>query len=131
MLKATAYAGATTTFLKVVIKEQRPNKTTWDSFPSGHATTAFAFASVVAAEHGFWPYGLGATLLASLTGISRMNDNMHYEHDVVAGATIGTAFGLGVSYINQAFDKKEAGIAVIPMLQDGFAGAHVVLPFPY
>lgn len=132
MLKASAYAGGASTILKGLIKEQRPNKgKDWTSFPSGHTTTAFAFASVVAAEHGFWPYGLGATLLATLSGVSRMNDNMHHEHDVMAGATIGTVFGLGVSYINQAFDKKEAGIAVVPMLEDGFAGAHIILPFPY
>ncbi len=130
MIKASAYAGAASTVLKVLIKEQRPNKgKDWTSFPSGHSTTAFAFAAVVSAEHGFWPYGLMATTLATLTGVSRMNDNMHHAHDVAAGATLGTAFGLGVSYINAAFDRKEWPVAVAPMLQDGFAGMQIVLPF--
>lgn len=128
MLKASAYAGGASTFLKGVIKEQRPNKgKAWTSFPSGHATTAFAFASVVTAEHGFWPYGLFAISLATLTGVSRMNDNMHYAHDVMAGATLGTAFGLGVSYINAAFDKQEANIVLLPVIESEFAGIQLVL----
>lgn len=130
MFKASAYAGATSTILKGLIKEQRPNKgKDWTSFPSGHTTTAFAFASVVSAEHGIWPYGFLAISLATLTGLSRMNDNMHHAHDVMAGATIGTVWGLGVSYINAAFDKKEAEIAVLPMIDEEFAGLQIVLPF--
>jgi membrane-associated phospholipid phosphatase len=131
MLKASAYAGGTALILKGLIREQRPNKTDWHSFPSGHSTTAFAFASVISAEHGFWPYGLGATLLATLTAVSRLNDNMHHERDVMAGATIGTAFGLGVSYFNRALEKNEVKAAVLPLLDNEFAGVQVVLPFPF
>ncbi len=58
------------------------------SWPSGHTTTAFAFA--VAMGLAFpklrWPL----LALAALTGFSRMVLNMHYLGDVIMGATIGT-----------------------------------------
>lgn len=90
MFKVSAYSGFTTFFLKRVFNEQRPHKGDRLSFPSGHSTTAFAFASVVALEHPNWKYE--AYALASIVGLSRINDNAHYLHDVVMGASIGTAF---------------------------------------
>lgn len=130
MIKASAYSVGVSTIFKVVVKEQRPNKgKDRTSFPSGHATTVFAFASAVSAEHGFWPFGLGATMLATLTAIGRLNDNMHHGHDVIAGATIGTAFGLGVSHINAAFDKKEMDVAILPIINEDFTGLNLVYNF--
>jgi hypothetical protein len=102
MFLATAYAVGTSTILKTIVREPRPNdRNTYNSFPSGHTTAAFAFSSVVTAEHGFWPWGFAATSLATLTGLSRVNDNKHYLHDVTAGFTIGTAYGFGISYLRQ------------------------------
>ncbi|MFL5509125.1 MAG: phosphatase PAP2 family protein, partial [Gemmatimonadaceae bacterium] len=66
------------------------------SFPSGHTTTAFAFASTVTRESQFfWPHAgfLVGTIFyggASLVGISRIYNNMHWASDVMAGAAIGT-----------------------------------------
>ena len=40
--------------------------------------------------------GGAAYSLAGFVSYRRMNDNRHYLHDVMAGATIGTAFGYGV-----------------------------------
>ena len=101
MTLATAYSAGITTGLKYAVREPRPNNgADRKSFPSGHATTAFAFSAVVGAEHG-WDWGIPAYLLAALVAYSRMNDNKHYVHDVVAGATIGTAYGLGVHYVRR------------------------------
>ncbi len=98
MLKSTVYAATWSTLLKVSIREPRPDSPDErTSFPSGHTTTAFAFASVIGAEHE-WYWGLGAYTLATLTAISRVNDNRHFIHDVVAGATIGASYGLGLYY---------------------------------
>ena len=103
MMKASLYAVTTSTLLKVTVQEPRPNdKSDTKSFPSGHTTAAFAFSSVVLAEHGLYPYGLAAMSLATLTGFSRINDNKHYLHDVVAGATIGMAFGMGLSQVRKS-----------------------------
>lgn len=98
MFRATAYAHATTTILKFIVREPRPDGSGEKvSFPSGHSTGAFSFASVIHAEHG-WIYGGLAYTYATLVAYSRMNDNRHLLHDVVAGATIGASFGLGLHY---------------------------------
>ena len=80
----------------------------FQSFPSGHATTAFAVASAVAAETSEWinhsntwpgwKVVIGATMYggASLVGISRVYHDQHWASDVVAGAAIGTFSGLKV-----------------------------------
>ena len=72
----------------------------YSSFPSGHATAAFAVATVVAAEGSrWWPnrtwlvdplvYG-GATMVAW----ARVYGEKHWASDVLAGAGIGTLSGL-------------------------------------
>ena len=74
----------------------------YQSFPSGHTTAAFAFASVVSRETQFWWPGsrwyLGTAMYAgaTLVGVSRMYDNMHWASDVLGGAAIGTLLGLKV-----------------------------------
>lgn len=97
MFKATAYAASVATALKYTVREPRPNEhKDKNSFPSGHSTTAFAFGGYVMAEHG-WKWGVPALALATLTGISRVNDNRHRVHDVLAGTTIGLAYAFGIA----------------------------------
>lgn len=91
MSKSTLFSGGTTFVLKRIINQRRPGGSKdRNSFPSGHTTTAFAFAGVIGNEHPQqkW-YGYA---LASFVGLSRINDNVHYIHDVVMGASIGLAF---------------------------------------
>lgn len=115
MVKTTFYAGLTTNILKYTIREKRPNGGDNLSFPSGHSATAFSFASVVALEHGAF-YGSMAYALASFVGASRINDNMHHLHDVVAGATIGMAYG----YAFHNKNKEKQNLTLVPMpLDDG------------
>lgn len=96
MARASLYTLATTTLLKTVINEKRPGFPDDDqSFPSGHSAASFAFASVVTARHG-WVWGGAAHALAGFIAISRVNDDFHYLHDVIAGATIGAAYAWGV-----------------------------------
>jgi membrane-associated phospholipid phosphatase len=116
MAQATFYAGITTMILKRTFNQRRPDSDNKHSFPSGHTTTAFAFASVVAMEHD-WYYGLSAYSLAGIVGLSRIHDNAHYIHDVVMGATIGTAFGVALSKLSHK--KKNTSYALSP-LEGGF-----------
>ncbi|MEI8346006.1 MAG: phosphatase PAP2 family protein [Pseudomonadota bacterium] len=97
MFKATLYSSIVTTALKYSIREPRPNNPNErNSFPSGHAAMAFSFASAVGMAHP-WYWGLPAYLFAGFVSYSRMNDNRHFLHDVVAGATIGTSYGIGLA----------------------------------
>jgi membrane-associated phospholipid phosphatase len=73
--------------LKAATHEKRPDNSGYDSFPSGHASAAFA---VAAAESHFHPkqapyWYTGAALIAW----SRVRLDRHYTKDVVAGAALG------------------------------------------
>jgi undecaprenyl-diphosphatase len=63
------------------------------SFPSGHATTGFALATVLSLWYprGAWAWGLGAVLV----GWSRIVLGSHFPSDVLAGAVLGVAVVLG------------------------------------
>lgn len=121
MMRATAYTFGTTSILKYAIQEKRPGyPDDLHSFPSGHASASFAFASVVAAQHG-WVWGGAAHVLASFIATSRINDDFHYLHDITAGITIGASYAWGVYYnLEKGSDywitlvptpKKGAGLA--------------------
>ncbi len=76
------------------------------SFPSGHTTTAFAIASVLARGYKdkIW-IGITSYSVATLVGLSRLHDGEHWATDVIAGAALGTAIGLTLSSIN--FSAKD------------------------
>ena len=108
MLEASLYSGLTTAVLKTIVGERRPNNGDTRSFPSGHTTTAFAFATAVFMEHD-WQYFVPAFALATFVGVSRINDNKHYLHDVVAGATIGSAYAVAIAKKNNSLIEKYKG----------------------
>ena len=74
----------------------------YQSFPSGHATAAFAFAGALAAEgrHRWRDVnrvtGPAGFAVAGLVAASRVYHDRHWASDVVAGAGIGAAAGAAV-----------------------------------
>ncbi len=108
MFKSMFYSCLMSTVLKYSFQEERPNGASNLSFPSGHTTAAFAFASVVGARHP-WYFGVPAYILATLVGIQRLNSNSHFIHDVLMGATIGISYGISLSDV-------DSEIALIPIL---------------
>lgn len=96
--------------LKVVVGRERPSttKSTYRfkpfsanaSFPSGHATEAFAVAASIAENYPVWwvqglVYGI-----AGLVGYARIEQNAHFASDVVAGSLIGWSVARGVVHRN-------------------------------
>ena len=73
--------------LKRLVRAKRPDSDERNSFPSGHATAAFAAATMLSEyqpkQKLLW-YGS-----ASLIAWSRVKKRRHYWHDVVAGAAVG------------------------------------------
>lgn len=73
--------------LKRIVREKRPDNGERNSFPSGHATAAFAVATMEAHYHPsqaiLWYTG------AALISYSRVRLRRHYTQDVIAGAAIG------------------------------------------
>jgi membrane-associated phospholipid phosphatase len=94
-----------------LLNPQDPNPDDWEfmrgfkpgegyrSFPSGHATAAFAAAAAVTAEMSRWEpqtrWIVGTVMYggAGLVGLSRMYNNRHWASDVIVGAAIGTFAG--------------------------------------
>lgn len=103
------------------------------SFPSGHTTTAFAFAAAVASESRTkWPKEWwSATLIpigvysgATVVGISRLYHNAHWASDVALGAAIGTFSGIKViqyahEHPNNVLDRIMLGTTVVPNSRGG------------
>lgn len=94
LVKAAVLDVGVTMALKYGINERRPNGEDYHSFPSAHASVAFASAEYLRQRYG-WEYGLPAYGLASFVAYSRVEANQHYWRDVLAGAAIG----IGSSYI--------------------------------
>ena len=61
------------------------------SFPSGHATQAFAVASVIALEYPKTWVKIAAYGTAAAVGVSRMYNGAHFFSDVVAAGILGHA----------------------------------------
>ena len=69
-------------------------KKIYSSFPSGHTTVIFAAATVFAKEYYNQPLiPIIAYSMATLVGISRVVENVHWTTDVVVGAALGYLSG--------------------------------------
>jgi undecaprenyl-diphosphatase len=81
----------------------------YQSFPSGHAQTAFSFAAVVAFlwPKAFWP----AMVFAAAVSVSRIIVGAHYPTDITAGAVLGVlgAYAVRAFFVSRGwlFDASE------------------------
>ncbi len=123
LLSAVLLSGGLTWIIKEIVDRPRPyielGLTAADmliqtdptvSFPSGHATTAFATASVV--SYYFRKWAVPAFLLAGIMGLSRIYLLVHYPSDVLAGAAVGILSAAFVIYWYARYRRKtEAGFS--------------------
>jgi undecaprenyl-diphosphatase len=78
-----------------------PSTTATDySMPSGHASRAFAMATLIAlgTRHRV---GASLLLLATLIGLSRIYLGMHWPSDVLAGALLGILLALVMNWVGK------------------------------
>lgn len=74
------------------------------SFPSGHTSQAFFMAALLLQHFHLNLSGvLLLYILALVVGITRMYVGAHYPRDVLAGAILGTAWGLLAALVNAHF----------------------------
>ncbi|HUM03446.1 MAG TPA: phosphatase PAP2 family protein [Thermoanaerobaculia bacterium] len=121
-------SGIVTTTVKYAVGRYRPGDTeaTWTakpfsgniSFPSGHATQAFALAAVVSGHYKQPWVRVTAFFIAGCVGLARIQLNEHYASDVVMGALIGTAVGGTVVALNESRRAAPTGkrVTVTPLL---------------
>jgi membrane-associated phospholipid phosphatase len=112
LIRGIVLSQALTHGIKIIARRDRPTGECC-AFPSGHAATAFATASVLERHLGYraaWP----TLLLAAYVGTSRLHDNRHYVSDVVFGSALGLASGWTV-----VGDHGRSNYTVVPSATPG------------
>ncbi len=101
---AFASSGVVRLVVREIVNRQRPSNFSWaqplepiygdSSFPSGHSTTSFAIAFMVAwlvaGKENAW-IGWALTAWAALVAFSRVYIGVHYPLDTVAAAALAAA----------------------------------------
>lgn len=118
--------------MKYVINETRPNGEPY-SFPSGHTTTAFFGAHVLAKEYWEEHPAIAITgyALASTTGILRMANNQHWAADVLMGAAVGIASAEAAYWVYPKLKKAlhQSAFEWDPIVTPNFYAARVQVRF--
>jgi len=113
---ASVISSLTTSIFKGVAGRARPNTGLgphhWNlfggdqSFPSGHATGAFAFASVIAGHYDSPWVATTAYTIASLVGVARVEQDAHWASDVITGGLIGGLIGHHLVDFNETWREN-------------------------
>lgn len=113
---ASVISSLTTSIFKGIAGRARPNSGLgphhWNpfggdqSFPSGHATGAFAFASVIAGHYDSPWVATTAYTIASLVGVARIEQDAHWTSDVIAGGLIGGLIGHHLVQFNKTWREN-------------------------
>lgn len=124
IVQSVVYAGAITTFLKVLVGRARPFTNEGDavykpfsffdddfhSLPSGHVTLAFSLSTVLSKNAKSDLLKIIAYLPAVLTAISRVYQDNHWSSDVFLGAAIGYFVG---DWVVNLHEEKRSSIETI------------------
>jgi len=91
------------------------------SFPSGHASSAFAIATVVASEYEnsfvVPPLAYG---IASLTAMNRVLHNAHWTSDIFFGSAVG--YFTGKMVVKSHDSSKKTNLMIVPVMDGKQAG---------
>ena len=91
LIEAQLLSVALTQGVKFAVGRTRPDGEA-RSFPSGHASSAFATATGLQRHYGR-KVAIPAYVVAVYTSASRLQANSHYASDVIMGATLGLIVG--------------------------------------
>ncbi|MBI2355251.1 MAG: phosphatase PAP2 family protein [Deltaproteobacteria bacterium] len=135
MGEALILADASTFLIKEATGRGRPNATTakgdfrpfgfrrdYDSFPSMHAASSFALASVLAATSESIAMKTLYYSAATFVGFARLHTNKHWASDVVLGAALGELCGRVVT----GYHASGAKLALAPQAYENGAGLALV-----
>jgi hypothetical protein len=123
LLRSLAVSGTLTYAIKLTVRRDRPSGNCC-SFPSGHASATFAFASALWRHLG-WKAAVPTYTLATYVATSRLHKDVHFLSDVVFGAAIGVVSGRAVTHHDRHFYGRLQPIR----LPGGGVGVAVVASF--
>lgn len=92
LVQGSIMSSAIVQSLKPTLQRLRPSGEDHLSFPSGHASDSFLYATIFA-EHFGWKAAVPGYAFASYVAATRLADRKHHLTDVVAGAGIGYVIG--------------------------------------
>jgi len=96
LFRAQVVNGVLTRGLKLAVERTRPDGGS-RSFPSGHASAAFATAAVLQKHFG-WKAGGPAYAVAAYVASARLTSYHHFASDVAFGAGLGVAAGRATTF---------------------------------
>lgn len=140
MVESAVLSCATGFVLRLAVGRERPNETDdankWragsNSFPSLHATGAFAIGTVLA-ESGNddyrWIRRLLGYGLGGVTAYERLRHNAHWLSDTVAGAALGMSTAHFVMNRHGALATYGANLSVTP-IEGGAMLTFAMTPYP-
>jgi membrane-associated phospholipid phosphatase len=117
---------------KVIIGRSRPSKdegkasfhpfsfkSGFRALPSGHSSSAFAVAAVIAGQSKKFYVDFLSYTLATFVALSRVHDNKHWMSDVFIGSVIGYAVGKKILALSRSknSDKVSLGFQLSPQKQ--------------
>lgn len=130
LLKSELIMTALVTTLKNTTHIQRPDGSTYNSFPSGHTAQAFVAATFLHKEYGhksIW-YSIGGYTAATTVGVMRVMGNRHWLSDVFVGAGIGILSTELVYATHQyKWSKRKVKLTGLPVFDRGSYGMYLSL----
>ena len=131
-----------TVTLKISAHRHRPSSgdpyNTWDgpglfaqnlSFPSGHSSSVFSIATVIATEYKdnvlVPPVAYG---IAALSALSRVHDNAHWASDVFFGSTLGYLTAKAVVGLHDS-NKNGGRLSIYPVTNSRYSALMVSYKF--
>jgi membrane-associated phospholipid phosphatase len=136
-VESYALNGALVQIVKSTTGRARPNSSgtttplQWDgpffygkSFYSGHTSSAFSVASVIAYRYRDTPWVPWVSYgLATLGAMQRVYNNRHWASDVLFGSMVGTATGV---FLCKTWEKRP--LMVFPYLSAEVNGVSMIIP---
>ncbi len=109
LIQALAVSEALAQGLKYSVRRQRPDGTSRNSFPSGHAADTFAFATALERHFG-WRGAIPAYVFSSYVAMSRLPANRHWFSDAIFGSAVGIIAGRTVTRHGRPFPLTVAAV---------------------
>jgi membrane-associated phospholipid phosphatase len=136
VLISSLITGSITYISKESFGSLRPDKSAYNSYPSGHSALAFNLATIQFLEYkdNNIIYASSGYLFAIMTALMRVGNNRHWSGDILTGAGLGIGVAIIVNYWNplSGFDfikisNHQVKLAGYPFMDKDICGIGLIL----